>query len=469
MRSPLNLTLSAAALMASIPLTLPGAALAVDEPPLAQCGQEPYRLLPESQMGILLDWEEVDYGRFPPGLIDALLGGTDLASITPVPYGAQVYRYRYTTQDRGVAVEATAMLAVPTHANPSARSKSRREELGWALYLHGTTGFSDPCAPSALPEGPALAALVASQGFVVVAPDYIGMNGFGAASTTTHGYDIGEQTAIGSWDALRAAQDLLGEAVRRLPYDVSDDVVIWGSSQGGHAALFTELYGPYYAPEFQVAGVVASIPPTDLKPLVKYGFQSLSGVTTLMASEMVANQAWYGSPDSLDGIFTNVAPYFMADNAYDYVFPQEECNPGDGLDGDSVDDLFEQEFIDRVLAEDWDALQPFTCFWEANSLRTSPVRPLRFTPTLMQYSEEDELVIMDLERPDFSRLCSEGYRLQYLECAGASHTDGALWSITNQVNFAKDRLAGKPMNPADVCVVHEPVCCPGSPADVCTP
>ena len=58
-------------------------------------------------------------------------------------------------------------------------------------------------------------------------------------------------------DAVRAA--------RALPSaDASKRYVIWGESQGGHAALWAAQLAPTYAPELQLLGVAAAAPPTDL-------------------------------------------------------------------------------------------------------------------------------------------------------------------------------------------------------------
>jgi hypothetical protein len=69
-------------------------------------------------------------------------------------------------------------------------------------------------------------------------------------------------------------------------------------------------------------------------------------------------------------------------------------------------------------------------------------------------------------RSEFEHLCSLGYQLHYEECIGAAHTDGAIWSLPDQISWVQDRLAGKP--PTDMCVLHDPVCCPATPASTCT-
>ena len=53
-------------------------------------------------------------------------------------------------------------------------------------------------------------------------------------------------------------------------------VVFVGGSQGGHAALWVDLLAPYYAPELNLLGGVATVPPADL-----YG-QSARALTSVV-------------------------------------------------------------------------------------------------------------------------------------------------------------------------------------------
>ena len=44
--------------------------------------------------------------------------------------------------------------------------------------------------------------------------------------------------------------------------------MVWGHSQGGHAALWTGIVAPTYASDVPIAGVAAAAPASDLKPLL---------------------------------------------------------------------------------------------------------------------------------------------------------------------------------------------------------
>jgi pimeloyl-ACP methyl ester carboxylesterase len=63
-------------------------------------------------------------------------------------------------------------------------------------------------------------------------------------------------------DAIRAARRLDGVTM------ADDRTVVWGHSQGGHAALWTASLADDYAPDAGVVGVAALAPASDLVGLV---------------------------------------------------------------------------------------------------------------------------------------------------------------------------------------------------------
>ncbi|WP_309112758.1 alpha/beta fold hydrolase [Saccharothrix sp.] len=171
-----------------------------------------------------------------------------------VPAGARAWRILYTTtRDEGVPATASGLVLAPENAPPGPRPV-----IAWA---HGTTGATPGCAPSlaADPFGPGAipaAAEVLARGWVVVATDYPGLGTAGP-----HPYLIGQGEARSVLDAVRAARHLGG-------VDLAERTVVWGHSQGGHAALWTGILAPTYAPQTNVLGVAALAPASDLSGLV---------------------------------------------------------------------------------------------------------------------------------------------------------------------------------------------------------
>lgn len=418
------------------------------------CDQEPYAWLPFDQMGQVVAWEEDEMLALDAEIIDGLLGNFGYPHLSPVPYGVRVFTYRYTTQDRGVPVEATSVLAIPV-------DPAGRRDFSTVAWLHGTTGFSDACAPSRGLDGKGQAGVVAALGFVAVAPDYIGMAGMGEPSTMFQTYLIGESTAIASWDAVRAAHSLLqGELAGLVEPDWQ--VVPWGGSQGGHAALFMGRYAPYYAPEFDVPGVAALVPPADLTAQATTALAQLDGRTALLGVFLIQATRWYRDDAALTDLLTDDEPLHLATSLPQFL--DTNCGGANPFrDVNSLEQLFTASFLDSMQQNGLDATEPYGCYLRENSLVTTSVARADDSPVLFVLGELDELVDTAAERLSFDALCAQGQRVQYLECANASHVEGPLWSIVTQRDWILARLAGEPLDPEDLCVRGQPVVCEAKP------
>ncbi len=429
-----------------------------DELPVAACGMPAYELIDPDELGAVLLFEALPFWDRTAAQLNALVTTATGYSVFTLPYGVKIWRLRYTTQDRGEAVEATALVVVP-------RGDGALDgPLPIALHAHGYSGNVDECAPSHPDHnmvGPMVPALFGAMGFVVVAPDYIGMNGFGEGATVRHAYLVGEQVALGSWDAVRAARAALLSL--DTPVRTAPRVIPWGGSQGGHGALFIEHYGPYYAPEFEVPGVIALVPPIDLLPIWRYSAAVLRASSGLFTMTLATMNEWYGRQGDLRDVLTNEEPYFIADNIVETIYPVGQCSIPDVPEVSEASEVFTAESIAAIAAADWDALAPWSCYYRENSLPHTSVPPRRFTPTLVVYSENDELVLPEEVRGDFEHLCERGWPLEYLECAGAGHTEGAAWSLPEQLAWAQARLAGEPLAEERRCAVAPPTICSLSP------
>jgi pimeloyl-ACP methyl ester carboxylesterase len=174
------------------------------------------------------------------------------AFVRGVPTDAQAWRILYTTtRSDGAAAVASAVVMVSREP----RSEGR-PVIAWT---HGTTGIVPGCAPSLLEDPfanvPALRQLI-DNGWVYVATDYVGLGTSGP-----HPYLIGEGEARSALDSIRALRQM--EGIR-----VADRTVVWGHSQGGHAALWTGIVAPRYAPDVNILGVAAIAPASDLPSLI---------------------------------------------------------------------------------------------------------------------------------------------------------------------------------------------------------
>ena len=156
-----------------------------------------------------------------------------LLSLSGAPVcGVLIYHIQYTTV--GGANEATtgsAALMVPTGAGGSCTGAHPI-----VLYAHGTTtdrAFNIANMQNA--ETLFLAALFASQGYIVVAPNYAG---YDTSTLPYHPYLIADQQSKDMIDALKAARTALPLASATLTKD-SGQLFITGYSQGGYVAMAT--------------------------------------------------------------------------------------------------------------------------------------------------------------------------------------------------------------------------------------
>ncbi|QAY60743.1 alpha/beta fold hydrolase [Microbacterium protaetiae] len=196
-----------------------------------------------------------------------------------IPAGATVTRILYTTTDaHGQPVAASALVILPD-------VDIQLTPHPVILWNHGTTGVARGCAPSLTDTAatrwaiPALDEAI-SRGWMVVAPDYTGQGAPGVFP-----YLIGQGEARSALDAV--------EAAGRLPQVwASDEVVVWGHSQGGHAALWASRIAAKYTPDLTVLGTAALAPAGDPLALAR-------DLTAGFASpQLTVLTAWVLSPYS---------------------------------------------------------------------------------------------------------------------------------------------------------------------------
>src|SRR5215475_5923762 len=169
-----------------------------------------------------------------------------------LPAGVRGWRILYaTTVDDNTPATAVATVFASTDS-----SAGPRPVIAWE---HATTGLLQKCMPSLLSaasKGIPERNRIVMAGWVVVATDY----SF-AEKGGPHPYLIGEGEARAALDSVRAARQISELALDKR-------VVVWGYSQGGHAALWTGIVGPRYAPDLEIRGVVAIAPSANIKNIL---------------------------------------------------------------------------------------------------------------------------------------------------------------------------------------------------------
>lgn len=416
----------------------------------ARCGMPDYQWLRSTELG-----DVVEYGDSQNLRAALVASAAEFAGITlprAPEYNVAIDQIAYRTQDRGAPIDATTLIARPSNLEAD-------EPVPVLLLLHGTVGFNDNCSPSNTQEQRALAAVFASFGYVVVAPDFIGLKGFGESTGFKHPYLVGEATAIASLDALRALYKLPAEELDGLC--PSTEFAFFGGSQGGHAALWVDRLAPYYAGELTPLGGVAAVPPADLTTQVDRALESIVDATANTVGFYGAASQWYGYESDLGEVFAE---------PWDTDVPNSlatSCD-GDGFEPpDTLDALFSAEILQA--AED-DALAEYGvagCMLVENSLTTTSIE--RIPSELPSYGilnllgEQDDLVHTPIERDAYRTLCEQGVPVEYLECAGGGHVDTIFWSFQEILDFLEDRFARVGFDAPTDCEVPAPVTCSGTP------
>lgn len=417
----------------------------------AICGQAPYTWLPSSSVGKLLASEDhLSLSTIELFFLkSAAYLGSQLNVHHSLSRSVQTAVIRYQTQDRGKLVDATAMVAWPTSGGTTIPS---------LLFLHPTLGYTDACAPSSRAgdiTGPMtiLAMLAASQGYAAVFPDYLNQRSLGGPSPDVSPYLLMEPTALASLDALRAAQEFF---TTRKSITATSDVYVWGHSQGAQAAEFVTAIQPLYAPEYTFKGVAAVSPPTDLAASAQANFGGTAPTYNL--GEAIA-YAWarYYDPTKLG---TALVPPWgtMAPTELDNY-----CKSGYTDPIKSVTDptqVFTQDFLNSLTRNT--TFEPWSCWLHYNSPSTMGPAMSKTVPILYVTGDMDTTVYPSANDPVIARWCSQGAKIQYLQCSGAEHTKTIVDSIDDVLSFFEARQAGAAL-PSTLCQPQPPTRCASTP------
>lgn len=332
-----------------------------------------------------------------------------------VPSGAIGWRILYTTTDSaGAARTASALVVVPDDPAP-------HPVVAWT---HGTTGYAPACAPSLAAEPFESGALfvldkVIGRGWALVATDYAGM---GTASPQP--YLIGEGEARSELDAVRAARHLSGASL-------SDKTVVWGHSQGGHAALWTGQLAAEYAPDVPLRGVAALAPASDLTAFAGE-LNSITGGSVFASYVIAAFSQTY--PDvSFDRYVRPAARVLVRQMATRCL-----AEPGILVSVLSALSLAKDPVI-------W-SQDPVSGPLGARLAANVPTGRIP-APVLIAQGQADTLILPAMQRQYVQGRCSAGQQLDYRTYPGRDHVslvqpDSPL--IADLLSWTADRFAGKP-------------------------
>lgn len=363
------------------------------EPPRITSFYDAPKTIPQ-EPGSLIRWEPIDN---PKG-------------------DARLYRLLYTSTDlNGAPIAVSGSLAIPAGDPP---------EGGFPLVAsaHGMVGAARNCAPSlalfqelehqsfwSMQLEPYLTA-----GYAVVMPDYQGAGAAGPASNV-----VGIVEAHDVLDAVRAARNFPNTSI-------SKETFLWGHSQGGHTALFTNALAGNYAPDVVFSATAVLAPAIDLRGIFTSILASDEPVVSAILPLIVA-RAWVDTYPgrSLDDILTSEGRAAV-ETAVDHF-----CIPWVGMPA-----LLTPP---KTLLKA-DAVQTWSDLIAENTPGAQPKEP----PIFIGHGEADEVIPIAGSEQYVKTLCAAGKTVDFKTYPGVSHFGVVAAANQDVVAFFDTARSGKP-------------------------
>lgn len=341
--------------------------------------------------------------------------GTLIAAqpVDDAPANVRAWRIEYwTSGDRNQPIRVTGMVIAPRDRS----SAGPRRVIAWT---HGLIGIAKRCAPSLGNTNftliPALDDVV-RRGYTVVAPDYPGLG-----SDMVHPVLVGTSEGKSTLDAVRAARGI-PEA------DAGSRFAVWGESQGGHAALWTGQLWSSYAPDLQLVGIAAIVPPTDLHRNFKEG--SDARVRALLTAYTATSWSrYYGASMSILGSRSvqNVMTRLADNNCVNF-----DAKPKLGT---IIGIVIAQRAIRNL---DLGTKQPWGRLMRENSPSAAAIK----VPALIATGTGDTIVAPAVVR-DFARAaCASGKTVRFVSVQGGEHGTVARTEAQATLGWIDARFAG---------------------------
>jgi predicted esterase len=331
-------------------------------------------------------------------------------SYEPGVDGGTAVRLLYVTKDpSGEMTAASAVLYVP--------ATTVRNDLPLVVWAHNETGIAPSCAPSLLGEasgGLTAVPQMLAAGYAVLVPDYVGLG-----VSTKSSYLVGESEGRALLDAIRAAGKVPGARIGA--------AVIWGYSQGGHAALWAGQLQPSYASEVKLAGIAADAPLTDLAAVMSSAAKT-GAYSTQSAFLLTSYAERY--PDIEVGDYLSVAERLRAEET------AARCG--------------EIGWANR----NWSAITGANGSWAASpqsgalAARLSENTPAGtfITPLLITEGSDDQLIPKAAQDAAVAERCQQGQKLLYRVYPGIGHDGPATVGsarFDDVMSWISNRFAGK--------------------------
>ena len=340
--------------------------------------------------------------------------------------GVFVYKMTYNTSFNGELKQASGLVCIPTGEGP----------FPIMSYQNGTNTLHSN-APSVNPDYPLymLLEFVASTGFVVVIPDYLG---FGASEDMFHPYLDKKSTVKTVLDMLRATQELTGHYLNT---PLNGDLYIAGYSQGGWATMQLEKeIEDKYMDEFNLQASACGAGPYDLNYINSY----VAGLQTYPMPYFLGYM--FNSYMNL-GLSTPISDVFQEPYASKIPTLFDGTHSGEEINNElttSVPDLFTADYLANYGPDG--PYAPVDSMLHANSISAWPTE----IPTLIIHGMADTFVPKEVSTnmfQDFQQQLQSNSipmdRVKWLGLPGLDHTDGIIPAGVTSVKWFLDLESAK--------------------------
>jgi alpha-beta hydrolase superfamily lysophospholipase len=304
-----------------------------------------------------------------------------------------------------------AMIFIPAKPAPA----GGRPVVAWE---HGTLGMGDACVPSRSTNpagdmhtwiGPMM-----SQGWVVVATDYVGLG-----TTGPNQYLIAQSEVRDIVNAVRAA--------RQFPdAQASNRYVTWGHSQGGHASIWTGHLGQEYAPELELLGVAAAAPALDLPEIASAQWDTTVG--WVIGSDLI--ESW---------------PTFYPELPVKSILTVQGQDASQRLAAECISESGLEALVREKLGQEFFSSNPAKNAAWTMALRDQTPPPLPASiPMFMAQGTADQVVLPWPNSIIQVQWCAAGSDINVLWMGNINHQDAALTAGPAAVDWIADRFAGRP-------------------------
>ncbi|MDQ1087226.1 lipase family protein [Siphonobacter sp. SORGH_AS_1065] len=372
------------------------------------CGKDPEPNPAEVADKYLVKVETID--SLSVDKVKSLVATSNPLYGTLVSYGVKAYRITYKTKNTdNQEIEASGAIVIPAlSANASA--------VPMVSYQHGTIS-TEAQAPSNLNPSAGndaqLVILLAAQGYVAVAPDYIG---YGASKNLAHTYEHRQGLSQASLDLLRAAKEYFAKKDTRY-WDKR--LYLTGYSEGGYATMsLLKKIEEEAASEFNLRAVSVGSGAYNKTEFMKYIVNNQATTTEsynrLYAWVLLTYNRIYG--------LNRPASYYFKE-PYASQIPPEVKHQSD-LSSLVINTSISNTFTDSFKK----GLNDGTDTGFLNAVKDNDVYDWKPNTTLWMYhGTADDLVPVLNSQTAFAAMKAKGAaKVQYFPVSGANHTSAVL-------------------------------------------